>query len=353
MEKTILVGVEHILVNKDITAEESIEELKMLSRTANAKVFDTVIQKLKYINPKTFIGTGKAKEISDIVKKHNLKSVIFDFALTPAQQRNLEDIIKAKIIDRPRLILDIFAKRAKTVESKLQVELAQLEYLLPRLTGKGISMMQQVGGIGTRGPGEKQLEYDRRKIRERIKQIKKKLKKTEKSHKEQRKKRKANKIPIVSLVGYTNAGKSTLMNAMSKSNVYTEDKLFATLTTTTRKVYLGDRKFALLSDTVGFIRNIPHQLIESFKTTLKELEYADLILHVIDVSNPLYLEQKKVVEETLKELNLIQIPIWNILNKTDLVFSDTIPKKNYILTSALKGNGIEELKKRIKEYFYG
>ena len=353
MERAIVVGVDNSIVNEGLSARESIDELKQLAYTLEVKVESEFIQKVKRINPKTFIGKGKIFEIRDAVLKNGIKTVIFDFKLSPAQQRNIENIIPAKIIDRPRLILDIFAKRAKTREAKLQVELAQLNYLLPRLTGKGIQMMQQVGGIGTRGPGEKQLEYDRRKIQRRIQHIREELKDIEKSRFERKKRRKKSKIPLISLVGYTNAGKSTLMNALSKSNVYVEDKLFATLTTTTRRVYLGENKFVLLSDTVGFIRKMPPQLLESFKQTLLEIQDADLILHVIDVSSPLYLEHKRVVEEILKSLNLDNIPRWNILNKIDLLQShDTIPKKDFILISALKGYGIEELKERIEKFFY-
>ena len=281
-EKTVLVGLITKLENEE-KSREYLDELEFLAYTAGGEVIKRFTQKMDMPNPKTFMGTGKMEEVHEFVKANDIGTVIFDDELSPGQQRNIEKILECKIIDRTNLILDIFAQRAKTSYARTQVELAQYEYLLPRLTGMWTHLERQRGGIGMRGPGETEIETDRRIVRDRISILKKKLVSIDKQMAVQRGNR--GSLVRVALVGYTNVGKSTLMNVISKSNVFAENKLFATLDTTVRKVVIGNLPF-LLTDTVGFIRKLPTQLVESFKSTLDEVREADLLLHVVDISHP-------------------------------------------------------------------
>ena len=312
-EKAILIGLITPQQNKR-QSDEFLDELSFLAQTAGAEPVRKITQRLNIPNNKTFIGKGKIYELKNLIKEENIELIIFDDDLSPVQFRNIERILECKILDRSNLILDIFASRARTANAKTQVELAQYQYLLPRLTRMWTHLERQKGGIGMRGPGETQIETDRRIIGQKISLLKKQLEKIEKQKINQRKGR-GNMIRLA-LVGYTNAGKSTLMNKLSKSDVFAEDKLFATLDTTIRKVVIGNLPF-LLADTVGFIRKLPHQLVESFKSTLDELREADLLLHIIDISNPNFESQIEVVKETLTEINVSNKPIILVFNKTD------------------------------------
>jgi len=312
-ETAVLVGV----ITKDQTEEmarEYLEELAFLADTAGAEQRAIFTQRLEVAHPKTFIGTGKLQEVKGFVKEEEIDMVIFDDELTPSQLRNIERELNCRILDRTHLILDIFAGRAQTAHAKTQVELAQYQYLLPRLTRMWTHLERQRGGIGLRGPGETEIETDRRIIRDRIAKLKVQLTKIDKQMMVQRKNR--GKMVRVALVGYTNAGKSTLMNLLSKSKVFAEDKLFATLDTTVRKVVVENLPF-LLSDTVGFIRKLPTHLVESFKSTLDEVREADVLIHVVDISHANYEEQIEVVESTLRELGGGDIPTVLVFNKTD------------------------------------
>jgi GTP-binding protein HflX len=312
-ESAVLVGV----ITQDQTeemAKEYLEELAFLAETAGAEQRAVFTQRLDVPNPKTFIGTGKLQDVREFVKSEEIDLVIFDDELSPSQLRNIERELNCRILDRTNLILDIFAGRAQTAHAKTQVELAQYQYLLPRLTRMWTHLERQRGGIGLRGPGETEIETDRRIIRSRIAKLKVQLAKIDKQMVVQRKNR--GKLVRVALVGYTNAGKSTLMNLLSKSNVFAEDKLFATLDTTVRKVVVENLPF-LLSDTVGFIRKLPTHLVESFKSTLDEVREADILIHVVDISHPNYEEQIGVVESTLRELGGGDIPTMLVFNKTD------------------------------------
>ncbi len=321
-ENAILVGIRD-RHKKLSDVQNSLEELKKLAETAGASVAGMTIQNINHYNPAYLIGQGKAEQLSQNVKKDNLQTVIFDDDLSPAQQRNLEELVGAKIVDRTKLILDIFARRAHTAEGKLQVELAQMDYLLPRLTGKGVALAQQVGGVGsmgaTRGPGERKLEYDRRRIRDHIAELRREINKLKEYRSLQRQKRQDIPLPIIALVGYTNAGKSTLLNTMTGADVFVEDKLFATLDPTTRRLTLPSRQKVLFTDTVGFIRKLPHQLVAAFRATLEEVVEADLLLHVIDASHPEYENQIKTVNEVLIELGLHDKPVIIVFNKIDLL----------------------------------
>ena len=299
MERTILIGA---IAAKDneIDVEEYIKELEFLTETAGGEVIKIFKQKLNSINSKTFLGKGKIYTIADFIKNYNIDTAIFDDELTPSQQKNLEYILNCKVVDRTNLILSIFALRAKTAIAKIQVELAQHQYFLPRLTNLWTHLSKQKGGIGMRGPGEKEIETDRRIIRQQISLLKKKLNKIDKQMTTQRKGR--DRLIRVALIGYTNAGKSTIMNFFSKSNVLAEDKLFATLDTTVRKVVIKNLPF-LLSDTVGFIRKLPTQLVKAFKSTLDEVHESDLLVHVVDISNPSFEKHINAVEKTLHEIN--------------------------------------------------
>ena len=312
-EKAVLIG----LINQDNNQEkvnEYLDELAFLTETAGAIPEKKFTQKLDYPNPKTFVGSGKLNDINIYIKENDIELVIFDDELSPSQLKNIEKELKCKILDRTNLILDIFAKRARTAHAKTQVELAQYQYLLPRLTRMWTHLERQRGGIGMRGPGETEIETDRRIIRDRIAKLKHQLIKIDKQKKVQRKNR--GKLIRVALVGYTNAGKSTLMNMLSKSDVFAENKLFATLDTTVRKVVIGNLPF-LLSDTVGFIRKLPHNLVESFKSTLDEVREADILLHIVDVSHPDFENQIDVVNNTLVDIGAKDKPVYIVFNTID------------------------------------
>ncbi len=312
-EKAILIGVITPQQNKN-QSEEYLEELAFLAKTAGAIPVKRFLQKLNVPNNKTFLGKGKIEEVRQYAKAEEIELIIFDDDLSPVQLRNIEKILECKILDRSNLILDIFASRARSANAKTQVELAQYQYLLPRLTRMWTHLERQKGGIGMRGPGETQIETDRRIIGQKISLLKKKLEKIDKQKTTQRKGR-GNMIRIA-LVGYTNAGKSTLMNQLSKSEVFAENKLFATLDTTIRKVVVENLPF-LLADTVGFIRKLPHQLVDSFKSTLDEVRESDLLLHVVDISNPNFESQIEVVNQTLAEIGASDKPLILVFNKTD------------------------------------
>ena len=313
MEKTVLVGV----ITNDQGVEKSmdyLDELAFLTKTAGGSVYKVFTQKLNNPNPKTFIGEGKINEIRDYIKDNDVKTVIFDDELSATQERNISKIFNCKILDRTNLILDIFAQRAKTSYAKTQVELAQCQYLLPRLKGMWTHLERQKGGIGMRGPGETEIETDRRIVRNKISLLKEKIKSIDKQMHVQRGNR--GKLVRVAIVGYTNVGKSTLMNLLCKSKVFAEDKLFATLDTTVRKLVIGNLPF-LISDTVGFIRKLPTQLVESFKSTLDEVREADLLLHVVDITHNNFEEHKESVEKILSEINSLNKPTLLVFNKID------------------------------------
>jgi len=313
LEKTVLVGV----ITNDQGVEKSIDyldELAFLTKTAGGSVYKVFTQKLNNPNPKTFIGEGKINEIRDYIKDNEVKTVIFDDELSATQERNISKIFNCKILDRTNLILDIFAQRAKTSYAKTQVELAQCQYLLPRLKGMWTHLERQKGGIGMRGPGETEIETDRRIVRNKISLLKEKIKSIDKQMHVQRGNR--GKLVRVAIVGYTNVGKSTLMNLLCKSKVFAEDKLFATLDTTVRKLVIGNLPF-LISDTVGFIRKLPTQLVESFKSTLDEVREADLLLHVVDITHNNFEEHKESVEKILSEINSLNKPTLLVFNKID------------------------------------
>lgn len=313
MEKTVLVGV----ITNDQGIEKSmdyLDELAFLTKTAGGSVNKVFTQKLNNPNPKTFIGEGKINEIRDYIKDNEVKTVIFDDELSATQERNISKIFNCKILDRTNLILDIFAQRAKTSYAKTQVELAQCQYLLPRLKGMWTHLERQKGGIGMRGPGETEIETDRRIVRNKISLLKEKIKSIDKQMHVQRGNR--GKLVRVAIVGYTNVGKSTLMNLLCKSKVFAEDKLFATLDTTVRKLVIGNLPF-LISDTVGFIRKLPTQLVESFKSTLDEVREADLLLHVVDITHSNFEEHKESVEKILSEINSLNKPTLLVFNKID------------------------------------
>jgi len=312
-DRAVLVGVV-LALQSEAEVMEYLDELAFLTETAGAKPVKTFIQSLDKPNPKTFVGSGKMDEIQDYVHNNEIDLVIFDEELTASQLRNIESKLKCRILDRTNLILDIFARRARTAHAKAQVELAQYEYLLPRLTRMWTHLERQKGGIGLRGPGETEIETDRRIIRDKIARLKQQLKKIDKQMTVQRKNR--SKMVQVALVGYTNVGKSTIMNLLSKSDVFAENKLFATLDTTVRKVVIDNLPF-LLSDTVGFIRKLPHGLVESFKSTLDELREADILCHIVDISHPGFEEQIKIVNETLGELKADNKNTIIVFNKID------------------------------------
>ncbi len=325
-EKAVLIGI----INREQSEEkvsEYLDELEFLTYTAGGEVTKRFIQRMDVPNPKTLIGSGKMEEVQQYVEENKIGSVIFDDELTPAQQRNIEKILRCKIIDRTSLILDIFAQRAQTSYARTQVELAQYEYLLPRLTGLWTHLERQKGGIGMRGPGETEIETDRRIVRDRITLLKKKLNKIDRQMETQRGNRGA--LVRVALVGYTNVGKSTLMNVISKSDVFAENKLFATLDTTVRKVVLGNLPF-LLSDTVGFIRKLPTQLVESFKSTLDEVREADLLLHVVDISHPQFEEHIDSVNNILSDIKSSDKKTIMVFNKIDQYEHETIDDDDLI-----------------------
>lgn len=339
-EKTILVG---LITPKqpENKAKEYLDELAFLAETAGAEPIKTFVQRLEFPNPKTFVGTGRLADIKAfIVEREDVGMVIFDDELSSKQVRNIEAELKVKILDRTNLILDIFAKRAQTAHSKTQVELAQCKYMLPRLTGLWTHLERQRGGIGMRGPGESQIETDRRIILDRISKLKEDLKLIDKQMATQRKNR--GKMVRVALVGYTNVGKSTLMNVLSKSDVFAENKLFATLDTTVRKVIIDNLPF-LLTDTVGFIRKLPHDLVESFKSTLDEVREADLLLHIVDISHTGFEEQIDVVNKTLAELGAQDKPMILVFNKMD-AFQCVVKDEDDLTPKTKENTTLEELK---------
>jgi len=340
IEKAILVGV--ITPETDeATVSEYLDELAFLAETAGADPVCRFTQKVEFPNPRTFVGKGKIDEIAGYVAANEVNLAIFDDELSPSQIRNIENILQCKILDRTNLILDIFASRARTSHARAQVELAQCQYLLPRLTGMWTHLERQRGGIGLRGPGETEIETDRRVIREKISKLKEDLKKIDTQMTTQRRNR--GKMVRVALVGYTNVGKSTLMNLISKSDVFAENKLFATLDTTVRKVVIGNLPF-LLCDTVGFIRKLPHDLVESFKSTLDEVREADLLIHVIDISHPGFEEQVEIVNNTLRELSSLDKPMILLFNKID-AFSFVHKDEDDLTPSTRQNLSLEDLKR--------
>ena len=349
VEKVVLLGVD---VGDD--TKESMKELAELVDTAGATVLDSIIQSRERMHPGTYIGKGKIEEVKDRVVELGATGVVCDDELTPAQLRNLEDLLDTKVMDRTMVILDIFAKRATTSEGKIQVELAQLKFSSARLVGLRSSLSRLGGGIGTRGPGEKKLEMDRRLIHERISQLKAELKKVENHRDLIRKSRDENLAFNVAIVGYTNAGKSTLLNKLTDANILAEDKLFATLDPTTRKLKLGSGQEILVTDTVGFIRKLPHHLIEAFKSTLEEAKYANLLIHMVDASNEEASSQMLVVYDTLRSLDVVDKDIITVFNKTDLMEENMELPRDFHADKVLKmsaktGEGIEDLKKTVED----
>ena len=348
-ERVILVGVQ---MNDGEDTEESLEELSELAKTAGAQTVGTIIQNREAVHPGTYIGKGKIEEVRSLVLATDANGVICDDELSPAQLNNLERELDCKVMDRTLLILDIFARRAVTSEGKIQVELAQLRYRSARLVGLRESLSRLGGGIGTRGPGEKKLETDRRLIRTRISALKEELKQVEKHRELIRGKRAKGNLKTAAIVGYTNAGKSTLLNVLTGAEVLSEDKLFATLDPTTRLLELSDGQQILLTDTVGFIRKLPHHLVEAFKSTLEEAKYADYIIHVVDSSNPQAEKQMHIVYETLRELGAVGKPVITLFNKQDKTVTEQIRdlKADHTLKiSAKTGEGLEEFKELLGE----
>ena len=355
IEKLILVAVQ---TGTSYDADASLSELEELIRTAGAVSAGRVIQNREAVHPGTYVGKGKIDEIRDLLWETEATGIVCDDELTPAQMKNLEDALDTKVLDRTVVILDIFASRARTKEGRIQVELAQARYTLTRLAGFGKSMSRLGGGIGTRGPGETKLETDRRRIRDRISQLKAELSEVQKRRDVNRSLREKNRIPVVAIVGYTNAGKSTLLNRLTEAEVLSEDKLFATLDPTTRSLKLSNKQEVLLTDTVGFIRKLPHHLIDAFRSTLEEAKYADIITHVVDASNEDFGMQMDVVYETLSNLKVSGKPVITLFNKCDRVerearfFRDPRAEKS-ILTSMVTGEGLDaylsELEKQLSE----
>ncbi len=349
-ERVILVGVSE---QDGDDAEDSLAELAELVKTAGASVAGTLIQKRELIHPGTYVGTGKVAEIAELLERTGATGIVCDDELSPAQLKNLETMLNTKVMDRTLIILDIFAARATTSEGKIQVELAQLKYRLSRLTGLGRSMSRLGGGIGTRGPGEKKLEIDRRLINDRIAQLNRELKEVVKHREIARAKRERNAVPVVAIVGYTNAGKSTLLNHLTDAEVLEEDKLFATLDPTTRMLELEGHQQVLLTDTVGFIRKLPHHLIEAFKSTLEEAKYADYIIHVVDASNPQRDKQMYIVYETLDHLGVKNKKILTLFNKID-IRTDDDPLQDFradhvLQISAAENAGLDAVKDVLQE----
>ncbi|WP_249299466.1 GTPase HflX [Feifania hominis] len=328
--------------------DATLAELRSLAETAGAEVVGIVTQNRVTPDPKTLVGEGKAQEIGEFVKNTQAQLVIFDNELTPSQIKNLEAAVGVQVIDRSMLILDIFALHATSREGKLQVEMAQLKYTLPRLMGRGTELSRLGGGIGTRGPGESKLEQDRRHIKTRVSLLRAQLEENRKNRAQQRKSRDVSGMPKIAVIGYTNAGKSTLLNALTGAGVLVEDKLFATLDPTTRKLKLANNYEALLTDTVGFIRNLPHHLIEAFSSTLDEVRFADLLLHVVDVSNPDLYDQMEVSQKLIEQLGAAHVPVIVVFNKADLAAPQEIPNmRDSIAVSAATGAGLDELLERI------
>lgn len=346
-----------VALNSRSELEEELEELAALADTAGAEVVGVLTQTRKEIDPAYFIGQGKAEELARMCSELSADLVIFNHDLTPAQARNLEKLLNTRVVDRTELILDIFAKRARTKQAMLQVELAQLQYQLPRLRRMWQHLSRLGGGIGTRGPGETQLEVDQRRAKKRIADLQRQLQEIQRQTSTRVQSRKERELFTIALVGYTNVGKSTLMNALTKANVFVEDRLFATLDATTRVLYLPDGHKVLLTDTIGFIRKLPPHLIASFHATLEEVRTADLLLHVVDVSHPAMDEHIKVVEETLQEIGAGDKPTILVLNKADKLPPDWDKEAllrrypNAVLVSALTGEGLDTLLSRIQDEF--
>ncbi len=342
-----------------ITSEDSLDELGALAESAGASVAGQIQQRLKHIDPRTFIGRGKTAEVRELARERDASLAIFDDALSPAQARNLENELKLRVIDRSQLILDIFAQRARTLAGKLQVEIAQLSYLQPRLTRQWAHLSRMTGGagaggrIGTRGPGETQLEVDRRRLRERLTRLHARLKEVERTRSIQRRRRLDVPYPTVALVGYTNSGKSTLMNALTDAGVEAADRPFSTLDPTIRRLKLPGRLHVMLADTVGFIHRLPHMLVEAFKATLEEVRTADLLLHVVDASSPLAPERMEIVDRVLEEIGAGATPRLVVMNKADLL--DFAPHARYgfdtVTVSALRREGLERLVGAIADTF--
>lgn len=349
-ERVILVGVSQ---QDGDDAEDSVAELAELVETAGAVVVGTLIQKRENIHPGTYVGTGKVFELEELIEQTGATGIVCDDELSPAQLKNLEEALKTKVMDRTLIILDIFAARASTSEGKIQVELAQLKYRLSRLSGLGRSLSRLGGGIGTRGPGEKKLEMDRRLINSRVAQLNRELKEVQRHREVNRQQRKRSGIPVVAVVGYTNAGKSTLLNHLTNAEVLEEDKLFATLNPTTRILELTNNQKVLMTDTVGFIRKLPHHLIDAFRSTLEEAKYADIILHVVDASNPQMDKQMYIVYDTLRNLEVEGKKIITAFNKTDRI-GQPEPLHDFraertVHISAKYGDGLEDLKNILEE----
>jgi GTP-binding protein HflX len=370
VDRALLVGVDVFRDDSLLSIENSLAELRRLADTAGFEVVGQVSQKLDHPNPRTFIGSGKTKEVKSLAQEMDVDVVLFDDELSPRHQRELEEIFgdDIRVLDRTALILDIFAQHAQTREGALQVELAQYEYRLPRLTRAWTHLVRQAGGgggrtggtagVGLRGPGETQLEVDRRDIRRRISHLKDELEKVRAHRKRYRSRRKESRVPVVSLVGYTNAGKSTLLNQLAEADVYVANKLFATLDPTTRRVELPDGSIALFTDTVGFIQKLPTTLVAAFRATLEEIADADLLLHVIDITHPQVKEQAEAVHRTLEEIQAEHIPLIPVLNKIDRLKEPEAAQRalkafpNAVAISALRGDGMDDLLQTVKERLY-
>ena len=353
-DRAVLVGLSSPKLDKrDNADEETLEELAALVETAGGEVVASVLQNRFSPEPRTFIGEGKVAEIRELVQSEEATMVIFDNDLSPSQMRALTEDLKVQVLDRSALILDIFAQRARTREGRLQVELAQYQYLLPRLTGMWTHLERQAGTsgkgpIGSKGPGETQLETDRRHIHRKIDKLKEELEEVRRVRGTQRQRRMKNEIPVVAIVGYTNAGKSTLLNALTDAGIPANNRLFDTLDTTSRLLSVSDTLDVVISDTVGFIRKLPHQLVDAFKATLEELEYADMLLHVIDISNPEWQEQAAIVDDLIRELGAEQTPCLRVYNKSDLFWGDIRPHgEDAVNISAKTGEGLADLLRAI------